>query len=300
MTATLHTSHAPHHPHPGDRLGELGGRLSARRQSVRKIISASLSDKRAQTQTLLLAAGRELFTDKGIGATSVGDICSRAGFTRGAFYSNFTDMDHFVRQLAQEEWTAMAQFVRGAVDEVLPDAAQAAPSTDAEVQQALAALASRILRVTPVSREFYLLHNELVAYIVRESERSAPIRAAYQEFRSAMCEVLVNGMAAIGRECLLSPEDTTELIFAAVDRSMRVALLAEPAPAEGGATRAEKAPAGEGREGTAAEGAEAVEAAENAERSEAAKDTPRVPLLTDQLDRTLPVLLTHLSRPVRR
>ena len=150
----------------------------------------------------------------------------------------------------------MAAFVRSAIDEVLPDAVQEPPASDAQVQASLAALASRILRVTPVSREFFLLQNELVAYIVREGERSAPVREAYAQFKAAMREVLVLGMEAIGRECLLSPDDTTELIFAAAERSMRVALLAgtdAARPAEAAAGLASLA--GGGADGVAGPGA---------------------------------------------
>lgn len=306
-----------HHRSVAELVGErVGEHLSARRESVRRVLASSLSDKRAQTQTLLLAAGRELFTDKGIGATSVGDVCSRAGFTRGAFYSNFTDMDHFVRRLAEQEWTAMAAFVRSAIDEVLPDAVQEPPASDAQVQASLAALASRILRVTPVSREFFLLQNELVAYIVREGERSAPVREAYAQFKAAMREVLVLGMEAIGRECLLSPDDTTELIFAAAERSMRVALLAgtdaarpaeavagEGGPAGGGADGVPVPGSGEAGSGVAGGGGGEAGAGElppstGEPSAQEAAASDRRPLLTDQLDRILPVLLTHLSRPL--
>ena len=92
-----------------------GPRVSARRAAVYRLVGTTPSEKRAHTQELLLAAGRELVVDKGIGAVSVGDVCTRAGFTRGAFYSNFTDMDHFIHRLAENEWEAMTAFVDAAV-----------------------------------------------------------------------------------------------------------------------------------------------------------------------------------------
>ncbi|WP_172120573.1 TetR/AcrR family transcriptional regulator [Actinomyces faecalis] len=201
-------------------------RLSARRAAVRRIAAADPSDKRAQTQALLLEAGRELFTDQGIGGTSVGDLCSRAGFTRGAFYSNFADMDHFVSQVAEREWEQMTDYVRKAVDQALPETVLQDSSTEEGVLHALEELAARILRAMPVSRQFYLLQSEIVAYVLRNEEHAAALRGGYETFRSSLQEIVVSGLAAIGRECLLSADDTTELLFAAAERSMRTALLA--------------------------------------------------------------------------
>ncbi|MFT4215017.1 MAG: helix-turn-helix domain-containing protein [Microbacterium sp.] len=50
---------------------------------------ATLSPRRAQTRARLLDAAHEVFGEVGMDAASVELICERAGFTRGAFYSNF-------------------------------------------------------------------------------------------------------------------------------------------------------------------------------------------------------------------
>lgn len=48
-------------------------------------------DKRSRTATRrrLLAAAVDVFAEKGIDGASIGELCAAAGFTRGAFYSNF-------------------------------------------------------------------------------------------------------------------------------------------------------------------------------------------------------------------
>lgn len=48
---------------------------------------------REQTRERLLDAALELFAEKGVLAATVEEICERAGFTRGAFYSNFDSKD---------------------------------------------------------------------------------------------------------------------------------------------------------------------------------------------------------------
>ncbi|HKA30465.1 MAG TPA: TetR/AcrR family transcriptional regulator, partial [Candidatus Binatia bacterium] len=49
-----------------------------------------------ETRDALIAAGLEAFAEHGLDVPSLDAICSRAGFTRGAFYVHFKDRDDFV------------------------------------------------------------------------------------------------------------------------------------------------------------------------------------------------------------
>lgn len=48
------------------------------------------------TREALIAAGMELFAERGLDKPSLDDICERAGFTRGAFYVHFRDREDFL------------------------------------------------------------------------------------------------------------------------------------------------------------------------------------------------------------
>ena len=50
-------------------------------------------EQREQTRARLLAAAQRLFIARGFHGTSVEEIAEAAGYTRGAFYSNFEDKD---------------------------------------------------------------------------------------------------------------------------------------------------------------------------------------------------------------
>ncbi|MDU0347628.1 TetR/AcrR family transcriptional regulator [Actinomyces sp. MRS3W] len=287
-----------------------GARLSARREAVQRLIGDAPSERRAQTQALLLASGRALIADKGIGGTSVGDICSRAGFTRGAFYSNFTDMDHFVQRLAEEQWDAITHFVDNSVAQELSDPPQAASPTDAELAAGLTELASRLLGAMPLSREVFLLQNEFAAYIARADGDSSPLRDGYAAFKQHLGNVLVEGLASIDRECLLTPEDTTELILSTATRSMRMALTEGPVPldaSQSDANHADVAAAGPGDDASRADLAHKESDAGKADttreegaagRTDASRASANDPDLTAFLGRTLPTLLARLSTPI--
>lgn len=78
------------------------------------------SRRREQTRARLLAAAHDVFGDVGMDAASVETICERAGFTRGAFYSNFESKeDLFLALITQLAETKMDQ-VAGRVRELAP------------------------------------------------------------------------------------------------------------------------------------------------------------------------------------
>src|SRR5271155_4507082 len=57
----------------------------------------------------------ELFANQGFGATSIPDICARAGLTKGAFYSNFANKDALFLALLDRSWARRAEWIRRAM-----------------------------------------------------------------------------------------------------------------------------------------------------------------------------------------
>ncbi|WP_194396436.1 TetR/AcrR family transcriptional regulator [Microbacterium atlanticum] len=63
--------------------------------------SPGTSKRREATRQKLLDAAAEVFAELGLDAASVEVICERAGFTRGAFYSNFETKDELMLALTE-------------------------------------------------------------------------------------------------------------------------------------------------------------------------------------------------------
>jgi AcrR family transcriptional regulator len=53
----------------------------------------SAEDRRAERRRRLLDAGLDLFGTKGIAATTIADVCARAGLTKRYFYESFATID---------------------------------------------------------------------------------------------------------------------------------------------------------------------------------------------------------------
>ncbi|MGM1017264.1 MAG: TetR/AcrR family transcriptional regulator [Actinomycetota bacterium] len=63
-------------------------------------MTTSVTRSRENTRARLLDAAAQLFAEVGLDGASVEVICERAGFTRGAFYSNFESKDELFLELA--------------------------------------------------------------------------------------------------------------------------------------------------------------------------------------------------------
>lgn len=77
-------------------------------------------EAREQTRQRLLDAAARLFPEKGFQATSVEDITEAAGYSRGAFYSNFKNKDELFIALLQsikdEKHEALSGILAGGGD----------------------------------------------------------------------------------------------------------------------------------------------------------------------------------------
>ncbi|MFM0299136.1 helix-turn-helix domain containing protein [Paraburkholderia sediminicola] len=70
--------------------------------TVTKPPRLSREESRLQTRAHLLAAAKRLFVERGFGATSLRDIAAEAGYTQGAFYSNFASKEELFVELMRE------------------------------------------------------------------------------------------------------------------------------------------------------------------------------------------------------
>ena len=81
-----------------------------------ELVARAGTRRREQTRARLLDAAHEVFAEVGMDAASVETICERAGFTRGAFYSNFESKDELflalVTSLSDAKLDAVASRVQ--------------------------------------------------------------------------------------------------------------------------------------------------------------------------------------------
>lgn len=122
-----------------------------------------------ETRQRLIAAARAMIVRGGIGAVSLRGVCEQAGFTQGAFYSNFSSRDDLLLALMashlHEEVDKLQQIVRSMA---------AAP-----LQSVLATLATPLAALA-TDTQWSLLGIELQLHAQRDSS----FAAAYNETKA--------------------------------------------------------------------------------------------------------------------
>lgn len=134
-------------------------------------MAETLSRSRERTRSRLLDAAHEVFGEVGMDAASVEAICERAGFTRGAFYSNFDSKEDLFLAL-------ITRFAGEKLDEV----AVRVRELDAVDTSDLGALVRRVVGVSLGDQ----MEPQLVSEIRTQALRDPRLAGAYLQWRRVM------------------------------------------------------------------------------------------------------------------
>ncbi|WP_329071433.1 TetR/AcrR family transcriptional regulator [Amycolatopsis sp. NBC_01480] len=173
--------------------------------------------RRTETRRRLLDAALEVFAEAGFGRSTVEQVCERAGYTRGAFYSNFASLDELFLAMWEQRSATMIDGLRAAFDE-----AGAGEVTD--VRSAVELL----LPAIPVDDAWYRVSAEFTAHALRTPGLRRSMTAREDSIAEALMPFLEDLLTRIGRtvpdraalgqaliavhdgtavQCLMEPED---------------------------------------------------------------------------------------------
>ncbi|MET9150244.1 TetR/AcrR family transcriptional regulator [Streptomyces griseoflavus] len=113
--------------------------------------------RRLRTRANLLDAAFSVFAAKGFGHVSIEEICEAAGYTRGAFYSNFDGLDELFFALYAERAELIAEQVSGAL---------ALDGPDLDVTAAV----DRVADVLLLDRDWLLVKTDFLVHAARDPE----------------------------------------------------------------------------------------------------------------------------------
>lgn len=189
------------------------------------------SRRREATRQRVLDAALEVFAERGVVGGTVEDICERAGFTRGAFYGNFTDRDDLLAALIQREHARLLEHLDARLSPVDPVGAEAA---DPEAE--LASIVDRILAAVPDQRRHTLVRAEIEIHAMRRPEVAGFLIAADRLVRARIAAFISASLARHGREVIGPPDELADAAMTVVERGNRRALAGD-----GGAESAARA-----------------------------------------------------------
>ena len=146
----------------------------------------STSRRREATRQKLLDAAAQVFAEEGLDAASVEAICDRAGFTRGAFYSNFETKDELFLELAGRVARARVDSVRERVARLESDGGLTEVATDA------LAIVEQVLDVSGDDRLAILLMSEIRIHALRDPQLGAAYLAQDAEMRASVAQIITD------------------------------------------------------------------------------------------------------------
>lgn len=167
--------------------------------------------RRAATRDRLMAAARTVFAERGIIGASVEEICETAGFTRGAFYSNFADKDALVLELLRGSIAAAYAAAEDAVS-----AALEAPE-DLTPAELVAFALARLAQADDTDRDTVLTQQELLLYAARQPALRAPYLEFAEASQARLRGLLEDALRVSHLEFTLDFSDALELLGAAYD-----------------------------------------------------------------------------------
>ncbi|MGW5723140.1 TetR/AcrR family transcriptional regulator [Amycolatopsis sp. NPDC003865] len=178
-----------------------------------------MTRRRAETRRRVMAAAYEVFTELGIRDAPVELICERAGFTRGAFYSNFASKEELFLAIYEEEMRDRAERLRVAVEEA---AGGAGPGSVDEVLRQAGLLFTGSLAA---DETWYLLNAEFRAQAMRQPELREPAAVAEGRFHDELAEILQSLLGRLELRLTVDPRSAVVTIVALYETMLQRAIL---------------------------------------------------------------------------
>lgn len=170
--------------------------------------------RKENTRTRLVRASLDVFVEKGIDGATVDDLVSAAGFTRGAFYSNFSTKEEVFSELFGSVTEELLGIMRTAVREAMTQHTSAAD--DDQVMVAV------FEAIRPFGRQWYLLYSDAISRSLRDEDLRGRLAVQRERLRDEIGELLMSGMEVKGERPLLAPRDLAQLLVGIfVDLMMR-------------------------------------------------------------------------------
>jgi AcrR family transcriptional regulator len=135
--------------------------------------------RRAETRARLLDAAFGVFAARGFGRTSIEEVCDAAGYTRGAFYSNFDTLDELFFALYTQRSELIADRVAAGL---------AHPPAD------LCELVAQVVGALRVDRDWVLVSTDFRLYAARNPEVAAVLVAHRNKLRDVLAASLASAI----------------------------------------------------------------------------------------------------------
>src|SRR5581483_12342001 len=170
---------------------------------------------RDETRDKLFEAAARVFEEQGIGSASIEAIAAAAGFTRGAFYSNFDSKDELIIAMIEDH---VARSI-ARMHELLAKHRNLADFIDALKRMDRS-------QQDPLGRS-PLLHMEMILFVARAEKRRPELAKRLRARRKLIADIVATTAKDSGRNGVLSPAWAGAVVLAMED-GFRLHRLIDP------------------------------------------------------------------------
>jgi AcrR family transcriptional regulator len=170
---------------------------------------------RDDTREKLFEAAARVFEEQGIGSASIEAVAAAAGFTRGAFYSNFKSKDELIIAMLEDHVEQSIARIRDLLDrhQNLADFIEALKTMGRSQQD-------------PLGRS-PLLHMEMILFVARAEKRRPELAKRLRARRKLVTDIIETTARNSGRTTILNPAWAGALVLALED-GFRLHRLIDP------------------------------------------------------------------------
>ncbi|MCX5055352.1 MULTISPECIES: TetR/AcrR family transcriptional regulator [unclassified Streptomyces] len=161
--------------------------------------------RRVRTRANLLDAAFAVFAAKGFGRVSIEEVCEAAGYSRGAFYSNFDSLDELFFALYRQRADLIADQVAGAL-------AQDGPDLD------VPAAVDRVTEVLLLDLDWLLVKTDFLVHAARDPQVAETLLEHRARLRGAIADRLARAGGFVEPPAVLGDMDgAAHAVVAAYD-----------------------------------------------------------------------------------
>jgi AcrR family transcriptional regulator len=176
-----------------------------------------VTKRRRETNERLLDAAEQAFAECGFHGVSIAELCARAGYTTGAFYSNYGSKDELFLALFTRRSEIVLKQLGEAVDQAVLS------------EHPVATFIELASVVDEEARTWFLISTEFTLHAIRNPEAAAALARHDAAMRAAMAELLAPLLATTPGKVTETDLDMLLRLVVAVREGGLAQSLVEPA-----------------------------------------------------------------------
>jgi AcrR family transcriptional regulator len=159
-------------------------------------------ERQARTRSRLLHSASTVFARRGLQHASIDDVAADAGFTKGAFYANFSSKEELFLAMLEDRFAERLEQI------------QQLSFTESDVEQQIRAAGEQFAQYLTGDPDWQRLFFEFAVHAARADDFRIELVSRYSDLRAGIADVLARRAAELELSLPVEVEQLAMMIFA--------------------------------------------------------------------------------------